>query len=1112
MQRVLGDIGRQTGYGYLVDSAALAHAGRITGSFYHVSLSVVLDSCLSGKPLFYAIRGKIIHIRLSGLISGRVVDSGGQPVVSATLTAVDSPYFSAVASDSQGRFQLRLPSPRARLIVTCVGFERRELAVAAGQEDLLIRLPAFATPLAGIVIANGFDLIPAGRVTGSVDRIALSLLDRRVSPNLIDRLDGVSSGLLVNTNIQPGTNQSAISIRGRSTIFSDPDPLLVIDNFPYNGDINNVNPEDIESVTILKDAAAAALWGTRAANGVIVIQTKQGKYRQHPRLSLISSLTVGAKPNLHYIPILSSPDYISVEEYLFNQGYYDNGILSPEHPALSPVVEILLQQREGLLSPANAAAQLAVLSQQDTRRDLDRYWYRPSANQQYWLGLQGGTDNNHYSLSAGLDQDLAALVRNAYSRITVTGSNTYLLIPKKLEFSTSLAFAASTTTDDNTGSILVPYPYLKLADAQGNALAVPYQLRLGYADTAGGGQLLNWHYRPLDELRNADNVTKLTDWRLNVGLHYTILNGLQAQALYQYGQGSSDQQIYQSPQTYYTRNLINEFTQIDPVTGQLTYIVPLGGILNETLNTYQSHNGRLQIDYRHRFHSNHDLHTLLGSELQDVEGRINLSQLYGYNAATGNSQPVSSYTQLYPQYSEPGVLAQIPYQSNNTTTSDHYWSYYGYADYQYQQRFSFSLSGRTDQSNLFGVNINHKTIPLWSAGIAWELSREDFYPFHRLSFLRLRATDGYNGNVYKAVSAFTTLSVAPGISSTYLNTYGNSYADITNPPNPNLRWEQVHVLDAGLDFGSKDSTFSGSLDYYIKTGRYLIGATALDPTSGNTQFTANVANMIDHGLDLTLHTQTSLGPVHWTTDLLFSFVRDQVTRYLARPNNIQPFFNPATLNPLAGKPLYSIYALRWAGLDPQNGNPMGLLNGHTSEDYANLTASPDFSTLVYKGPVNPPVFGSWRTGFALGRWGLSALFVYKFGDFFVRPSIQYSNLFDGTSPGHPDFDRRWQQPGDELHTYVPSMIYPANAVRDNFYAVSEVLVQKGDLVRWQDLQFSYDLPKKAMPKLPVQTLRVFVYANHLGLLWTANHQHIDPDAQSSLPVPRSIALGIKMEW
>ena len=1110
LEDVLLDVTRLTGYNYVTDSACVARAGRISFSVHDARLSAVLDSCVRGKPVFYFLSQHTIHVKASLLVRGWVVDSAGRAVPSATVTVTADRYSTAVASDGEGAFRLALPATAGRLLVTCVGYEPYSCPVT-GDGELVIRLQSRPGQLADIVVSNGFGDVAADKATGSYDLLGPELTERRVSPNVLDRMDGVTSGLLVNTNVIAGTNQSAITIRGRSTIFSDPDPLIVVDNFPYSGDINNINPQDIESITVLKDAAAAALWGTRAANGVIVIKTKQGRYGHGPRFSFVTSLTAGQKPNLYYTPILSSPDYIGVEEYLFAQHFYDNDILSADHPALSPVVEILLQQREGLISAADTATQLAALRRQDTRHDLDRYWYRPSLNQQYWLGVQGGSATVRYALSAGLDQDLAALVRNAYTRITACDNNTYQLIPHHLELSTGVAFTASTTTDDNTGNINSFEPYLQLADAQGNALAVPYQLNLGYAETAGGGQLLNWLYRPLDELRNADNVTRLTDLRLDAGLHYTILPGLYIQALYRYGQGSTDNQDFQSIQTYFTRNLINEYTQINPATGQVTYPIPVGGIMTETTNSYQSHNGRLQIDYGHRF-GDHDLQLLAGSELEAVPSRTISSQLYGYDPAAGTSQPVSSYTTYYTQYSQSGASAQVPYLDNTTTSADHYWSYYSHAIYQYRQRLTFTASGRIDQSNLFGVDIDHKTLPLWSAGAAWDLSREDFWRSERLSFFRLRLTDGYNGNVYKGVAGFTTLSTAPGIGPTYLNNYGASYANITNPPNPNLRWEQVHVMDGGADFGTRDSSLTGSADYYSKTGRYLIGQATLDPTSGNTGYLANIANMATHGIDLTLGTKARLGPVGWQTTLLFSYVRDKVTRYLVQPTTILTFFNPAVINPLVGKSLYSVYALKWAGLDPQNGNPMGWAGGHTSEAYSTLLNSTDFSTLIYKGPVNPPFFGSWRQNFSWRRWALSVLFVYKFGDYFTRPSIEYYHLFEGTSAGHPDFDRRWQQPGDEKRTNVPSMIYPANSTRDDFYAVSDILVDKGDLLRWQDLRVSYDLSGKTLPRLHLQALQVFAYANHIALLWTANRQHIDPDAQSSLPVPKSLSLGIKMQW
>jgi TonB-linked SusC/RagA family outer membrane protein len=1112
LDTVLKDIQQKTGYLYLVDKECIRTAGKLSFSVRDATVAEAMDSILGDLPIYYRLIRRSINVYPGSLAWGQVVDEGGQGIAAATVMVSDGDPLSATVTDEKGRFRLRLLGQDRPLVVSCVGYGSREYRISGAQE-LRVQLSKQAGELSGVVVSNGFEDVPAERATGSFARLNRELIGRRPSANILDRMDGVTSGMLVNKNVPTSTNQSAITIRGRSTIFSNPDPLIVVDNFPYSGDINNINPEDIESVTVLKDAAAASVWGTRAANGVIVLKTKQGAYKQAPRLSFTSSLTVGGKPDVYYTPILSPSDYIGVETFLFNQGWYDNTIVSPNHYVLSPVVEILLQQREGQLSSSDTATLLSQLRGQDSRRDQERYWYQPSVNQQYWVGLSGGTGSNRYALSAGLDQDAANLTHNAYRRATVSGNQTYLIVPH-LELNTSLAFAASSTYLNNPGGAYAVYPYLKLADAAGNAVAAPYQLRAGYVDTVGGGRLLDWHYRPLDELREANNVIRLSDWRLNVGLHYTVGKGWQVRALYQFGQGSSDQQNLQSLQTYYTRDLINEFTQVSP-SGQLSYPVPVGGILDETLSSYQSHNGRLQLEYHPVLSGDHDLHVLAGSELQDVESRTKLSRIYGYNSASQSGLPVSSYTTLYPQYSSPGEVAAILYPDNNVSASDHYWSYYANSGYRYRQRYTVTMSARLDQSNLFGVDINHKTLPLWSAGVAWETSRESFYHVRWLPLLRLRITDGYNGNVYKAVSGYTTTNVftssTVGITNGFLNIYGAPAAAITNPPNPHLRWEQVHVINAGIDFAGKDSALQGSLEYYRKDGQYLIAPASLDPTTGNVQYVANVANMATHGIDLSLHSQWRIGSLRWTSVALVNYVHDKVTRYLVQPPTILSVLNTQTINPWVGHPLYSLYALGWAGLDPQTGNPRGWLNGHPSQDYTTLLNSPDFHTLLYQGPVNPPWFGSWRNDLTWRQWGLSVNITYKFGHYFIRPSIQYAQLFYGTSPGHPDYERRWQQPGDELHTNVPSMIYPPDVTRDNFYASSTVLVEKGDFIRWQDLQLYYDFSRKTLPKLPVHALRVYGYANNIGLLWKANHQGIDPDALTGLPDPRTFTIGIKME-
>ena len=167
--------------------------------------------------------------------------------------------------------------------------------------------------------------------------------------------------------------------------------------------------------------------------------------------------------------------------------------------------------------------------------------------------------------------------------------------------------------------------------------------------------------------------------------------------------------------------------------------------------------------------------------------------------------------------------------------------------------------------------------------------------------------------------------------------------------------------------------------------------------------------------------------------------------------------------------------------------------------------------MLYKGPVSPPFFGSWRNDLLWRRWGISVNVVYKFGDYFRRTSVQYPSLFSGSSFGHPDYIRRWQNPGDEKHTYVPSMVYPATLPRDAFYQNAAVLVEKGDLVRLQDIYLYYELPKKAIPKWSIQSVRLYLYANNIALLWRANCQGIDPDAILSIPTPRTLAAGLKLE-
>jgi TonB-linked SusC/RagA family outer membrane protein len=1109
LPNVLHDIQEKTGFTYVGEGDWPQISRPVSFTVTNVSIQQVLELCFRDQPLEYELHLSSHSIsvkprpKVDRLIRGQVIDENKDAMGGVAIHVVGE--GDAVSGDD-GRFELRVHYGGTKLVFSMVAYEQTEAALPEAGKEITVQMKSRAGTLETVVVHTGYQDQRKLMTTGSFSQVDQDLLNRRVAPNILDHIDGVTSGVIFNKNLtrDGGLNQSTISVRGRSTIFGNPNPLIVVDNFPYNGDINNINPSDVESITVLKDAAAAAIWGAFAGNGVIVITTKKAKAGQGNRMSFTTSQTVSQKPNLYYQPILSSSDYIDIEQYLFANSYYNAALAGGSYYALPPVVELMSQAQRGIISGADAQAQIDALRRVDTRSDLNKYFYRRALNSQYALSFSGGGEREQHYLSAGYDRDQTSLVRNDYNRVTLLGNNSYALIPKKLELTTSLVFASSTTYLNNSGNALASYPYARLADAQGNALPVAYNLRLPYVDTVGGGQLLDWHYRPLDEIRNANNIVHLNDYRINIGLRYYILKGLEARAYYQYNRTDSNFVQYFNLKTYTARNLVNSYSQDS--AGILSFPIPRGGILNENFNTITGNNVRLLLEYTDSLFRQGRVSLMAGAEVRDIEGNGRLNWLYGYNPDLGSSMPVD-YLHAYPNYTT-GAPAQLAYLDNRTGSSERYVSYYANGNYLYRERYMISAGARRDESNLFGVRANQKGVPLWSVGGAWEISKERFYHFQSLPFLRFRVTDGYNGNIDRAVSAYTTAVLNGG-----LNLYNNVSSSIINPPNPALRWERVHIWNAGLDFATKGNRLSGSIEYYAKSGLDLIGFSPVDPTTGVSMFEGNTADMINHGFDLTLQSNSHIGAVRWNSVLLFSFEQDKVTRYLAKPGSIDNYFTSGTITPIVGKPLYSILALRWEGLSPANGDPRGLYQGKASNDYANILNSDSLQNLLYKGNINPTIFGSWRNSFYWKGLEFSFNILYKLGYVFRRNSIFYYTTFNSTSKGYPDYERRWQKAGDEKWTNVPSRpLPPGDPNRDEFYRNSEVLVQRGDHVRLQDVQLSYNFAKSTHPKLPVQNIKVYLYANNLGILWKANHYGIDPDFVTDIPTPRTLAIGVKIDY
>jgi len=1007
-------------------------------------------------------------------------------------------------TDENGNFVLILPNTDSpKLVISFIGYKTRELSINPNQTaDLRIVMEIDEVSLEEVaVVSTGFEELPAERATGSFAKLDQELVDRRISTNIIDRLEDLTPGLIFNRDRSDLDYGEDISIRGTGTIRSDSQPLIVIDNLPYDGPISNINPNDVESITVLRDAAAASIWGARAGNGVIVITTKNGSFDQPVRVSLTSNTTFGQATDPFYNPKMTVSDFIDKEIQLYSDGAFAGSINSFFKSPVSPLVETLYAFEQGQLTESERDARIETFRSSDVRRDMAKYLFRPSLLQQYALNLNGGGKKHSYLFSMGWDDNRQNQKAQNNSRLTLNTVQNFRLAKEKLAISLG-AYLAISNSENGLPDISNFYPYDRLADESGNPLSVYRSFHQRFKESTVGTGLLDWNYYPLEEIGLSPRINRANDLRLTANLEYNINRDLNFKVNYQYwtNQQNTEQN---SPQTAYTtRELINDFTEIDQ-NGNLIYHVPLGGILDFSNQRSFSHSLRGQFTYEKRW-NDHQFNLLAGSEIRNIQSDGNSGRAYGYNNLNATSQPVD-YLSFFTRYSI-GFPGTIPFVQNFTGTVNRYVSGFGNAGYSYKDRYFLTASARVDASNIFGVNTNQKAVPLWSAGLGWIITEESFLEKEWIDFLKFRLSYGYNGNTNPNATAFTTATYFGAGSNPLIN---SPFLGIISPPNPELRWERIQITNLGLDYELFSGKLSGYFEYYRKRGLDLLGEQPLFASSGVGFATFNYASTKTRGVDWVLNTKILNGPVKWTNNFFLSWIKEEVTDFENDPTVAQVLTsNAGNPVPVIGRPLYYTYSLPWGGLDPDSGDPRGILNGEPSTDYSTILNESELNNLIYHGSSRPTLFGSFRNTVEWKGFLLSANISYRMGYYFRRQTINYDNLNRGEFE-HADYGRRWRQPGDELTTDIPSDPERVNASRNQFLLRSESLVEKGDHIRLQDIRLAYRFGKDQLKG--IQNLEIYAYANNLGLIWKASREVPDPDFRTS-PNLKTLSLGVRANF
>ena len=1040
----------------------------------------------------------------------------GKPIEGASVT-IEKKH---TRTDKQGRFTINVDKPTGVLTIKHIGYAAQRVAYENTTTVLNIALQPGEKQIEEVeVVSTGYQKIPKERATGSFEFIDSALFNRKVSTDFLSRLEDVVPGLSFDKTYAVGRGDVMnVNVRGVSTLLSERWPLIVIDGVPYEnklndyglGTFNNINPNDIENITVLKDAAAASIWGARAGNGVIVITTKRAKFNEKANLSVNSNISIKQKPDLFYLPQMPTSDYIDVMQELFNKGRFDWDVSdwasNPE-----PIIKLMDQQKKNLITEQDLKVRLDQLRGMDMRDDFLKYIYRRGVNQQYSARLDAGGDKVNTSIGVGYDKNLEELITSKYNRWNLQ-SNTQIKATDNLLLNLGITYTESKKVTsfrpvayNGLAKGVSNWPYMQLADADGNPLPVDIAgFSSDFRDTVAGGRLLSWDYIPLEDIHQTRQSQLNRDMMVNISATYNFPFGLSFTGLYAYQRNFNPVEDWYGIGSYVQRSRLNDFANWNDK--QVIWNIPMGDYYGERLWNSRIQQGRLTSTFQ-RAWEDHDLNVFAGFDIRAMEKDYRVAQYDGFDPETGSFQSMPHGKEV-PSLNGLFGMDRIPDNNFYQALNNRFVSYYANAAYTYKGRYILSASARKDASNLFGVKTNDKGQPFWSVGGAWLLSKESFIDEKLFPLLKLRATYGYNGNVNTGVSAYPIISLSARPNSIT----GENYAEMSTPPNPRLRWERVGNLNFGLDFALKDNVLSGSIEYYRKTPKDLIASGQIDPTTGFLSMRVNTANLDTRGWEISLNARPfTAREWAWTSNLVFANSKTVVTKaflatdiarmYVSRPLSFQQ-------TPIEGMNLYSLLTYDWAGLDPEDGTPQGYLNGEVSKNYSAITGA-KVQTLKNHGAQSPVYFGSWRNSLRYKVVELSWNISYQLGHKFIRPSFINSE-FLSQRYGHPDYQYRWQNPGDEQNTNVPAFTYPNNSVGSDIYRSSSVLVENAGQIKLRDIQLSLSLPQ--LNKYGFRNVRLYGYVQNVGTIWRGNKWGIDPEYGAWYPDPLMTSVGLNFNF
>ncbi|UII28193.1 SusC/RagA family TonB-linked outer membrane protein [Fulvivirga maritima] len=1046
-------------------------------------------------------------------------------------------------TDADGNFSLQVPKNVSHVIISFIGFESQTLELGT-TDHYEIQLKEEISSLSGVVI-TGYQTVEKRKLTSSIANVGIEE-NQQIGVASVDQLlVGQAPGVVVTPQTgAPGT-PAKIRIRGTASLNGPQDPLWVVDGMPLQGNdipdfsdkdnidqlanysIAGISPEDIEDITILKDAAATAIYGARAANGVIVVTTKSGK-KGAMKVNFSANAFYNFRPDFDKLNLMNSNQKVDFELGLASRTDLNYRTDKGEVMRILNNSGELDAYRNGGFSSLSQQTQAQINRLRTQSTDWGDELYQSAINQQYNLSFSGGGDVADYYVSVGYYDEDGTTIGTGLERYNLTVKNNFNLSDK---WKAGITFLGSSTDKKSyvtgTGVFSNPAYYARTANAYLN----PYDEDGNYnydQDIEGEGD----QQVPFSFLEEREN----TSYELNnraiksiFDLSYDIFTDLTISTQLGLQLDHSSTEKFATGDTYFTRKFRERSRRWDSSIGDYYYFLPEGGIIQNWEEDFFQYNWKSQLQYNTFIGDKHEVDALIGSELRRSDSKLINTQGFGYDENALTTTPI-----IFPNESDANEGIYRTY--NRSTAENAYTSFYGTASYTYDRKYVFFGSLRYDGSNLFGVDPKYKYLPLWSISGSWVASEENFLAENPvISNLRLRASYGIQGNIDRNTSPYVVGTYSAG---SILPRNTEQQVQVSSPPNDKLRWEKTKNYNVGIDLGIVNNRINVIFDAYQRISSDLIGLKSLPVETGFYNTSLNWAEVTNKGWELAISSlNVKTTNFKWSTDFNISHNKSEVNDIQVREDSRLPSRE--------GLPVNAVFVLKTAGID-DNGYPTFIKDGEEistveffklSDPWAdffpgefvesNLGTEEFRDLFAYAGDRDPKYSG-----------GITNRFTYKNVSLAVTASFNLKQTVVKDSPYNPaqvdrgrnyttDILDAWSE--DNPNSQLPGIVSPTSGEGDAWMAYKwfnsiddlntlsylDSNVKEMSYVRITSMRLGYSLPGSLTSKLKISGARINLEGRNLLVFGSDYSGYFDPETYGSLyaqPIQRSVSLGLNVSF